>query len=191
MLQALSAFAQTTLSDPNYTYTTSYTTSGSSELSGGVIAVLVLVFLVVAAAVIAGMWKMFVKAGKPGWAAIIPIYNYIVNLQIVGRPAWWALFLLLGFIPIVGGIASLVVAIIVTHDTSKSFGRGVGTTLLLIFLPFIGYPMLGFGSAEYKGPSALQNNGGAGGPTGPTGMGGGTPTTPTTPSVTPPTAPSF
>lgn len=93
---------------------------------------------------IIGMWKVFEKAGKPGWAAIIPIYNIIVMLEITGQPIWW-LFML--FIPLV----NIVFAIMLIHSISRSFGQDVGTTLLCLFLPFIGYPMLGFGSARYVG----------------------------------------
>jgi hypothetical protein len=90
------------------------------------------------------LWKIFSKAGRPGWAAIVPIYNLIVWLDIVGKPTWWIILLLL---PIV----NLVIIIMITHQMSVVFGQGIGTTLLLIFLPFIGYPMLAFGSAQYTG----------------------------------------
>ena len=89
------------------------------------------------------MWKTFVKAGEAGWSCLVPIYNIIVMLRIVNKPWWW-LFLLL--IPIV----SLIIAIIISHQLSKRFGFGVGMTLMLIFLPFIAWPMLGFGSAVYS-----------------------------------------
>jgi hypothetical protein len=90
------------------------------------------------------LWKIFSKAGRPGWAAIVPIYNLIVWLDIVGKPTWWIILLLL---PIV----NLVILIMIIHQMSVVFGQGIGTTLLLIFLPFIGYPMLAFGSAQYTG----------------------------------------
>jgi hypothetical protein len=99
--------------------------------------------LVVIVAVLAGMWKMFVKAGKPGWAAIIPIYNVYVLTQIVGRPAWWVVLM---FIPFV----SFIIAIILMVDLAKSFGKS-GAYALLMFIG-IGYLMLGFGDAKYVGP---------------------------------------
>ena len=102
--------------------------------------------LVIALIALVGLWKVFVKAGKPGWAAIIPFYNTYTQLKIVGRPGWWLILL---FIPLV----NIILGIIVLNDLSKSFGKGVGYTLLLIFLPFIGYPMLGWGDAVYRGPS--------------------------------------
>lgn len=90
-----------------------------------------------------GLWKVYTKAGQPGWAAIIPIYNIIVFLRIVRRPIWWILLLL---IPIV----NVVTYIVIEYELAKSFGKGVGFTILLIFLPFIGYPILGFGDAKYN-----------------------------------------
>ena len=100
------------------------------------IAILVLLF--------AGMWKTFQKAGKPGWAAIIPIYNIIVLLQIIGRPLWW---IVLYFIPIV----NFVVVILVSIALARSFGKGVAFGIGIALLPFIFYPILGFGDARYGG----------------------------------------
>jgi predicted permease len=104
-----------------------------------VIALAVVVFL------IAAMWKIFEKAGQPGWAAIVPIYNFYVLLKIVGKPGWW---LLLFFIPIVNYIY-----IIWTYNMlSKSFGKEEGFTVGLVFLGIIFFPILGFGDARYLGP---------------------------------------
>ncbi len=116
---------------------------------GGIIGALfggafMIVWLVVLVAVIAGMWKMFEKAGKPGWAAIVPIYNLIVLLEIVKRPLWWIILFL---IPIV----SLVAAIIVMIDLAKAFGKGTGFGIGLALLGIIFLPILGFGSAQYQG----------------------------------------
>ncbi|MDD3480667.1 MAG: DUF5684 domain-containing protein [Patescibacteria group bacterium] len=112
------------------------------------------VVLAVAVFMIVCMWKIFVKAGKPGWAAIVPIYNVIVLLEIIGRPAWWVLFLFASVIPFVGWIAALAFGIIIALDLAKSFGKDTGFGILLPLLPIVGYPMLAFGKAEYKGPSA-------------------------------------
>ncbi len=102
-------------------------------------------FLVLGVIIIVARWKIFQKAGKPGWAAMVPIYNFIVELEIIGKPWWW---LLLMFIPIV----NIVFAIMIVNLLAKSFGKDVGFTLGLLFLPFIFYPILGFGKAEYVGP---------------------------------------
>ena len=96
---------------------------------------------------IAAMWKVFTKAGQPGWAAIIPIYNGIVMIQIAGKPIWW---ILLYLIPVV----NIVIAFIVIHNISKNFGHDVGFTLGLIFLGFIFFPILAWGESQYLGPNA-------------------------------------
>lgn len=100
----------------------------------------ILVFFIVV------MWKIFVKAGQPGWAAIIPFYNLYVLLQIVGRPGWW---LILFLVPIV----NIVIAIVVTLDLAKCFGKGTGFAIGLLLLSIIFYPILAFGSAQYAPPS--------------------------------------
>lgn len=92
-------------------------------------------------------WKIFTKAGRPGWASLIPIYNWYVLAKIVGKSGWYLLWFL---VP----IANIVVAIKLTHYLSKSFGKDVGFTLGLIFLSFIFYPILAFGDAKYIGPYA-------------------------------------
>ena len=113
-------------------------------LFGGVF---MIVWLVVLVAVIAGMWKMFEKAGKPGWAAIVPIYNIIVMLEIVGRPLWWIVLLL---VPCV----NFVVGIMLCLDVAKSFGKTPAFGIGLAFLGFIFFPLLAFGDARYVGPAA-------------------------------------
>ena len=103
-----------------------------------------LVWLAVMVLIVAGFWKVFVKAGEPGWASIIPIYNCIVLLKIAGRPLWWFLLLL---VPVV----NLVIFIVVSLDVARRFGQGAGYGVGLAVLPMIFYPMLGFGSARYTG----------------------------------------
>jgi hypothetical protein len=89
-------------------------------------------------------WKIFTKAGKPGWASIVPIYNIIVMLEIVGKPLWWIVLFL---IPLVNFIAGIMVSIAL----AEKFGKSTGFALGLVFLPFIFFPMLAFGDARYKG----------------------------------------
>ena len=105
---------------------------------------------------VACWWVIFKKAGKPGWAAIVPIYNFLVLLQIVGRPWWWILLFLLSLIPLVGMLISLVLQLIINHDLAKSFGKGWGYAIGLT-VPFVNFavlPMFAFGDATYKGPAA-------------------------------------
>jgi hypothetical protein len=96
---------------------------------------------------IAAAWKVFVKAGHPGWAAIIPIYNAYILCKIGGKPGWWVILL---FIPIV----SIVISIILLIDVAKNFGKSALFGIGLFFLGFIFVPILGFGSATYCGPAA-------------------------------------
>lgn len=102
-----------------------------------------IVWLAVVILVIAALWKVFTKAGKPGWAAIIPIYNFIVMLQIAGKPVWWILLFL---IPVV----NLVVLILMYVGLARNFGKGVGFALGLIFLGIIFLPILAWGDAKYQ-----------------------------------------
>lgn len=102
------------------------------------------VWLVVLAVVIAGLWKVFEKAGQPGWAAIIPFYNiYVLTTQIARREILWFILALIPFV-------NIIAAIVVSIDVARKFGKGTGFGLGLAFLPFIFYPILGFGSAQYN-----------------------------------------
>jgi hypothetical protein len=123
--------------------------------SGGLIAALLasgfmmLVMLALVAVFIAGMWKVFVKAGQPGWAVLIPIYNLYILLQIAGRPAWWILLMM---IPLV----NIVVAALVAIDVAKAFGQSAAFGVVMLFLlSGIGYLMLGFGNYQYVGNRAV------------------------------------
>jgi uncharacterized protein DUF5684 len=113
--------------------------------------IVIIISLAIAILMIAAMWKVFSKAGQPGWAVIIPIYNIYIMCKVAGRPGWWVLLM---FIPFV----NFIIAIILNIDIAKNFGKGVGFGIGLIILPFIFYPILGFGSAQYQdgaGPSTI------------------------------------
>lgn len=112
-------------------------------------AIVSLIQLAVFVLVIAGMWKTFVKAGQPGWGCLVPFYNIILLARMGGKPGWWGLLML---IPLLG----LIPYCIVVHNVSRNFGQGIGFTLGLIFLPFIFYPILGFGDATYGGADAAR-----------------------------------
>lgn len=124
-------------------------------LAAGISLGFTLLALAFAVIIYAGMWKMFQKAGKPGWAAIIPIYNVIVLAEIVGKPVGFAL--LAALVPCV----NIVLMIWLTNLLMKSFGKEVPLwTVLALLFPIIVYPVIGFGDARYIGPTAAeaQNN---------------------------------
>lgn len=102
------------------------------------------IYLFVMLLMIVSMWRIFSKAGRPGWAAIIPIYNTIVLLDIAGYD-WWYLFLFL--IPIV----NIVIIFKVYIDLAKKFGKSAGFGVCLVFFSIICMPVLAFGSSEYNG----------------------------------------
>lgn len=106
-----------------------------------------LIWLAVIVLLIAGWWKIFTKAGKPGWAVLVPIYNLIVMLQIVGRPLWWIILMLVPFV-------NLIIIIVLCIDLAKRFGKDIGYGLGVVFLGFIFIPMLGFGDAQYTPPTS-------------------------------------
>jgi len=120
-------------------------------LLGGLLAfggTMMLVMMAVAVIAIIGIWKVFVKAGQPGWAILIPLYNVYILLKIAGRPGWW---LLLMIIPLV----NIVIAALVAIDIAKSFGQSAAFGILLLFLlSGIGYVILGYGNYKYIGPAA-------------------------------------
>jgi hypothetical protein len=105
------------------------------------------VWLAIVALVVAGFWKVFVKAGEPGWASLVPIYNLVVLLKIAGKPLWWLLLLL---IPVVNFIALIMVGM----GVAQNFGKGAGFGIGLGLLAPIFYPMLGFSDAVYRPQAA-------------------------------------
>ena len=119
---------------------------GTSSAGGGS-PVPGIIGLLVGLLIIVAMWKVFTKAGQPGWASIIPIYNLYIWCKIVGRPWWWILLMLIPFV-------NFIILIILCIDTAKSFGKGAGFGIGLALLGVIFWPILGFGSAQYQGPAA-------------------------------------
>ncbi|MFC2098336.1 DUF5684 domain-containing protein [Bacteroidota bacterium] len=105
----------------------------------------VMVFMIIS------WWIVLKKAGQPGWAILIPVYNFLVILRVAGKPWWWVFAILLAIIPFVGAILLLVVMILVFHGISKNFGKGAGFTVGLVLLSFVFVPILAFGKAEYSG----------------------------------------
>jgi len=122
----------------------------SAGSAGGAIVGLFFLFiqLGIAVAMIAALWRIFTKAGQPGWACLIPIYNVYILLKIAGKPGWW---LILFLIPIV----NIVVAILVALAVAENFGKSGGFVIGMVLLPMIFYPILAFGDAQYS-PTATH-----------------------------------
>ena len=115
---------------------------GSAGLLAGAGLIFMLVILAVVVFYIACIWKIFTKAGQPGWAAIIPIYNIIVYLQVCQRPVWWIILYIIPFV-------NIVIAIILLFDLAKVFGRSGAFAVGLWFLGVIFLPILAFGDSRY------------------------------------------
>ncbi len=92
--------------------------------------------------------KVFEKAGKPLWAGFVPIYNLVVLLEIVGRPMWWVILLLIPFV-------NFIIAIILCLDLAKSYGKDTMWGILTVFFSFVMLPIMAFSSdIRYVGPAA-------------------------------------
>ncbi|WP_430817716.1 DUF5684 domain-containing protein [Carboxylicivirga sp. RSCT41] len=108
-----------------------------------------IVYFAVAIAMLAANWKIYEKAGKPGWASLIPIYNILVLLDIVGKSRWLALLLLIPFV-------NALLLLFLLYYLAKSFGKSGAFALGLIFLAPVFYPMLAFGDSIYYGPVVAE-----------------------------------
>ena len=126
-----------------------YQTSALTSALAGVFLIIGLIGLGTLIITIIAMWRLFEKAGKPGWASIIPIYSTIVLLEIIGKPTIWILWLIIPCTSPIFAIWSL-------NLLMKSFGKDEGYTIGSILLPFIFLPMLAFGNNPYLGPSAAE-----------------------------------
>jgi hypothetical protein len=94
-------------------------------------------------------WKIFEKAGQPGWAALIPFYNLYVYTQIIRRPPWWMILYFAGIVPFIGAIGLLILSIVDSVRLSRVFGKPDVFAVGLIILGFLFYPILAFGNSEY------------------------------------------
>jgi uncharacterized membrane protein YhaH (DUF805 family) len=116
----------------------------ASQSGGGAgMVVMGLIELALAVLMIASMWKIFTKAGMPGWGALIPFYNLYLLCKVCGKSGWWVLLM---FIPLV----NFVIAILLMIELATSFGKGAGYAVGLILLGFVFLPMLAFGDAKYQ-----------------------------------------
>ena len=114
----------------------------SADVQLGTVPVLIgLAFIIV---MIAAIWKVFTKAGEPGWASLIPIYNAIVILKISGKPLWWIILMIIPFV-------NFIIALLASIGLAKNFGKGGGFGVGLFLLGFIFFPILAFGDAKFVG----------------------------------------
>lgn len=130
-----------------YDYSTTY--ADNSSAAAGAFAGLAafgVVFWIICMAIavvqIVAMWKLFKKAGRPGWASIIPVYNYIVLIQVAEAPMWY-----LALVFLVAPVGLLMTYI----KVAEKFGKSAGFGVLIWFFPFVGLPILAFGKSQYLG----------------------------------------
>lgn len=146
----LSLLAQT------YTYTTTNVTTDDTGFWAA-LAGLWVFFMILLVVSIVALWKVFEKAGVPGWKAIIPIYNSWILFEIAGKPGWWALIGFAGVIPILGifaSIASLVLYCLAALELGKAFGKSTTFSVVgLILFSIVGLLMLGFDDSKYSKPA--------------------------------------
>lgn len=140
-----------------YTYTNTNITTGGSA-TGTSIALISLLILGIWVLSIVALWKVFTKAGVPGWKSIIPIYNYWILFEMAGKPGWWALIGVAGIIPILGIIASIVafvLYVIAALELGKAFGKSTTFTVIaLIIFSLVGLLIVGFDDSKYKKPAS-------------------------------------
>lgn len=139
----------------NYDYNYNYNHSSGQAIALGATMFLILglIFIPLLVLMLVSTWKVFEKAGKPGWAALIPVYNGWVLAEVGGKPGWWALIGLGGIIPLLGipfVIAAFVLNILISIGVARNFGKDDAFAVLLVLVPIVGYPMLAFGKNTYK-----------------------------------------
>lgn len=136
-----------------YETATTATTASSGEI-GAIMGALLgigfmawIIIIAIAIFTLVARWKVFKKANIDGWEALIPVHSDIVELQLGGVKTYWYFLNLI----VICGIGPIILAFWKSIALAKSFGKGTGFGILLTLLPFIGYPILAFGSAQYEG----------------------------------------
>lgn len=179
----LNYFAQTYNSYSSNTY------DYQDDMAQGYLILMILsllIGLVVYVYAVICMWRIFTKAGQPGWKAIIPGYNSWVYAEIAGRPGWWGIVSFGGGIPFIGfifAIAGLVLYVLIALDLAKRFGKdSVFGVVGLVIFSLVGIGILAFGSAKYQAGSVSAGNQ----PPAPTPPNPPVPPTATTPPAAPP-----
>ncbi len=145
--------------DSSLTTTTLENTNTTSAVGGFfALSTILLILLAVYVVQIVAFWKLFEKAGIPGWKSIIPIYNIWLLFEMAGKPGWWALVYIGAAIPVFGfvfGIAAFVLYILAALELGKAFKKDTTwTVLFLIIFNFVGLLILGFGQDKYTKPAA-------------------------------------
>ena len=118
--------------------------AANSSIVGGMFVFMVIMWIIsiiIGVIGIVSLWKIFKKAGKPGWAALIPFYNYYVMCEIAEKQ-WWHVLLL--FVP----IAQIYSLFVVYDGVSKKFGKSTGFSVGMLFLPYIFLPILAFSDVQ-------------------------------------------
>ena len=135
----------------NVDYATSASDTSSAAAAGLVMLPLMFIYIAIIVLMVVSLWKLFVKAGKPGWGAIVPFYNTYLMVEIAGRPAWWFAVILL--VPVL----NVIFAMILTIDFVKAYGKGTGFGVLSLFFPFITFPIMAFDNkVQYTGRGATN-----------------------------------
>lgn len=136
---------------PTTTYATNSDIQTVISALGSFLVFFLIIVIAIAVLTLVGQWKMFKKAGKEGYISLIPVYNVIAEMRLSGMPIYWFFLNYCSIIPLVGWIVPLVFLFWKNILLAKAFGKGAGTGVLLSFFPFVMYPVLGFGNAQYVG----------------------------------------
>lgn len=137
--------------DTSYsTYETTSVDPAAGAVMAGFMMVYFLIIIAITIVAVVSMWRLFEKAGRPGWAAVVPIYNTIVALEVAGRPWWW---IFLFFIP----VANIVFAVIYMLEFARSYGKDNVYGILMLIFPYIMMPILAFSKdTKYLGPAGPE-----------------------------------
>ena len=149
----------------------------SNDALGGLAVGSILGFIVACAIImwvfqIIAYWKMFTKAGEPGWKSIIPFYSQYIMYKLTWKTSWFWITLIVAVVYgvftslnqnfpdnmlytvllLISAIIALVITIISYHKISKAYGHGAGYTVGMLFLWPIFVLILGYGKSKYIGP---------------------------------------
>ena len=133
---------------------------------GIVVLIILVITLAIAIVTIIGTWKVLEKGNKPGWGALIPIYNTYLLCDMVGVNPWWIVITIcspiLNVIPVIGSLANVTVtiyfAVLLNVSLARAFKKEDGFAVGLVLLPTIFYLILGFGKDnKYYGKNPMKD----------------------------------